>query len=383
VEPVADLAGVPAAGSGGAQRAEFLLRDPRRQDLSGRVVVDAAVPHPRQRPLGEVFPAAEQQPPVGPGGIGLAAATIEQVAGDPLAHRGHGLVREQDQMEVVHRDLRVGQGRANGGGVAGMRVDHHHLHPGPELGRAGGQPGLDRGAAPPVDLPQQGLVTGDVDEPGLSHGSGRRHRLRLGQLDRAMDRHRSLHRRPRHPVPRGDLGLVPPVLHRHRQCGPQPRRGPHPGRHLGDLLGERRTWTDLGAATPLALAPLHRDRPAAAGQVVRAGQHPVLARGRAHPAARAARRIGIVGDQLHDPNTEPGERDTLHRQALESQQTRRIISTVDPGPWLSLRCSRTQRGSRSHGPPTFRRAARSNLGLPGQDRRARSKSQVCTRRGRK
>ena len=114
-----------------------------------------------------MFPGAEQQPPVGPGGIGLAAATIEQVAGDPLAHRGHGLVGQHDQVEVVHRDGRVGQGGAHGRGVAGVWVDHHHLHPGPELGRAGGQPGLDRGAAPAVDLPQQGLVAGDVDEPGL------------------------------------------------------------------------------------------------------------------------------------------------------------------------------------------------------------------------
>ena len=29
-----------AAGGGGAQRAQFLLRDPRRQDLAGRVVID-------------------------------------------------------------------------------------------------------------------------------------------------------------------------------------------------------------------------------------------------------------------------------------------------------------------------------------------------------
>ena len=43
------------------------------------------------------------------------------------------LFAEHDQVEVVHRDPRVGQRRADGGGVAGVRVDHHHLDPGPEL----------------------------------------------------------------------------------------------------------------------------------------------------------------------------------------------------------------------------------------------------------
>jgi hypothetical protein len=66
-----------------------------------------------------------------------AAAAAEQIAGDALADRGHGLVREQDQVEVVHRDLRVGQRRADRGCVAGMRVDHHHLDPGPRTPRCG------------------------------------------------------------------------------------------------------------------------------------------------------------------------------------------------------------------------------------------------------
>jgi hypothetical protein len=152
---------------GRAERAEFLLHDPGGQDLTGRVVLDAAVPHPRQRRLGEPFPAAQQQPPVRPGRVGLTAAAIEQVTGDALAHRGHRLVRQHDQVEVVDRDLRVRQDGADRGGVAGVRVDHHHLDPGPEGLGAGGEPGLHRGAGPAVHLPQQGLVAGDVDEPGL------------------------------------------------------------------------------------------------------------------------------------------------------------------------------------------------------------------------
>ena len=70
-------------------------------------------------------------------------------------------------MEVIDRDRGVGQRGAHGGGVAGVRVDHHHLDTRPERLGAGGQPGLHRGAGAPVDLPQQRLITGDVDEPGL------------------------------------------------------------------------------------------------------------------------------------------------------------------------------------------------------------------------
>ena len=130
-------------------------------------MVDAAVPHPRQRPLGQVFTTAQQQPPVRPGRVDGAAAVAEQVPGDALAYRGHRLVREQDQVEVVHGDRRGGQRGADRGGVAGVWIDHHHLDAGPELGRAGGQPGLHRGTGAAVDLPQQRLVTGEVDEPGL------------------------------------------------------------------------------------------------------------------------------------------------------------------------------------------------------------------------
>jgi hypothetical protein len=226
----------------------------------------------------------------------------EQVAGDPLAHRGHRLVREHDQVEVVDRDLRVGQGGAHGSGVAGVWVDHHHLHPGPERRAAGGEPGLHRGAGPPVDLPQQGLLAGDVDEPGLPrirasppdpaipagavmsavgqppgpaesglvHPQHRRG-LRLEEFDRAVHDDRPLHRRPRHPMRGSDFGLVPAVLDRRRERRPQPCSSAHPGWHLGDLLGERLPRTASGAAPPAPLPPLHQRELAAARQVPRAG----------------------------------------------------------------------------------------------------------------
>ena len=146
---------------------------------------------------------------------------------------------------MVHRDRRRGQRRVDGGGVAGVGVDHHHLDPGPERRRAGGQPRLHRSAGPPVDLPQQGLVASDVDEPGLPRiralpsnspvvvvpvGQPPRptepglvhpqhpNRVGLGELDRAAGDDRPLHRRPRHPMRSGDFGLVPTVLHRPCQC---------------------------------------------------------------------------------------------------------------------------------------------------------------------
>ena len=185
-----------------------------------------------------------------------------------------------------------------------------------------------------------------------------------------MHHDRPLHRRPRHPVRGGDFGLIPAVLDRDRERRPQPGRGAHPGRHLPDLLGETLPRTASGAAPPAPLPPLHQRELAPAGQVPRPGQHPALARGRHRSAHRAPGRVRVVGHQLHDLDPEHGEHDTLHRQTPESQQARRIIATVNHGPRLSSRCSRTQRGSRSRGPPSFRRAAR----LQPQVARSRSKS---------
>ena len=56
---------------------EFLLRDPGGQDLPRRVVVDQPF-HICASALGQLFPAAEQQPPVGPRRVGLAAASVER-----------------------------------------------------------------------------------------------------------------------------------------------------------------------------------------------------------------------------------------------------------------------------------------------------------------
>ena len=136
-----------------------------------------------------------------------------------------------------------------------------------------------------------------------------------------------------------DLGLVPAVLHRGRERCPQPSGGAHPGRHLGDLLGERLPVTVHIAAPPAPLTPQHDREPTAARQVPWTGQHPVLARRRLRRAGRAPGRVGIISDQLNDLAPDRGAHDTLHRQTLEPQQTPRIIATVNHGPWLSSRCS--------------------------------------------
>ena len=107
----------------------------------------------------------------------------------------------------------------------------------------------------------------------------------------------------------------------------------------GDLLGKRLPRARPDPTAPAPLAPLHHRELTAARQVARPGQHPALARGRHHRARRAPRRVRIIGHQLHDLHTDAGTHDTLHRQTPESQQARRIIATVDHGPWLSSRCS--------------------------------------------
>src|SRR5205085_10545057 len=126
--------------------------------------------------------------------------------------------------------------------------------------------------------------------------------------------------------------------HRHCKRSTKPGRGEHTGRHQVDLLGESLLWTVLGAAAPAPFPPLHRHQLPTTGQVPWPGQYPVLARARQHLTARTTRGVRVVGDQLNDLDPEPGEHDTLHRQTLESQQARRIISTVNHGPWLSPRC---------------------------------------------
>lgn len=65
-----------------------------------------------------------------------------------------------------------------------------------------------------IGAPRTGLVTARL----------------LGQLDRGVDHHRALRRRPRHPLRHSDLGLIPTILDRRRERRPPAVRGPDPDR---------------------------------------------------------------------------------------------------------------------------------------------------------
>jgi hypothetical protein len=71
--------------------------------------------------------------------------------------------------------------------------------------------------------------------------------------------------------------------------------------------------------------------------------HAVEACRTAAPAAAKIRlrrgQMRITGHQLHDLGPTRGDHDTLHGQPIQTQQTRRVIATVN-GPWVSSRCSR-------------------------------------------
>jgi hypothetical protein len=81
----------PAAGAHRPAVAQQFLGDPVGQQLPGEVGVGDAVPHRRERPLGE-FPLRAQQPaPVRLRGIALAAAAAVDLQGDPAADWGGGV----------------------------------------------------------------------------------------------------------------------------------------------------------------------------------------------------------------------------------------------------------------------------------------------------
>ncbi len=176
------------------------------------------------------------------------------------------------------------------------------------------------------------------------------------------------HRRPRHPEAAGDLVLVPTVGHRLRDRGAQPRGGAHPGRHLRHRLGERTPSALRSAPAPAPRAPQQHHRHPAAGQVPRPGAHPLLARGRHLPTARAPGRLRADGHQPHHPHPQRAARDTLHAQPGQRQQTRRIPTTGFQGPWPPPAAPEHSENQAATGPLT--------AGPPKDPARSRSKSRL-------
>jgi len=70
-------------------------------------------------------------------------------------------------IKAVHDQHRGRQPLAHGLGVARRHVDGDVDDPGPPALVAGGQPRGDDLRGAPVDLGQQPLITGDVDQPGV------------------------------------------------------------------------------------------------------------------------------------------------------------------------------------------------------------------------
>jgi len=87
VEPVEPLRGV-VAGAGGEQPAQQLLTAPGGTDLVARVVLGQHSAQPGSPGGAEPVAGAQQQPAVRPGGVDLAAAAAQLLAGDPLADLG-------------------------------------------------------------------------------------------------------------------------------------------------------------------------------------------------------------------------------------------------------------------------------------------------------
>ncbi len=185
-----------------------------------------------------------------------------------------------------------------------------------------------------------------------------------------MGDQRPLHRRPRHTVGAGDLGLAAALGHRD-----------------GDRVAPSRRRVVVGI--PAGTCPTcsvnvcwgqstvrHRQRRLRHSNTT--GQPPqARSLGRVHthslgdveicPQPGTPARLRINGDQPHDLFSTQTERDTLHRQPGQSPQTRRITTMVIHGPWLSSRYSKiTARITESRA--TLMQARRTTQ--PGQDRKA-------------
>jgi hypothetical protein len=94
---------------------------PQAADLPGRVVSVEHGGEPSPLLGREVLGAGQQQLPVHPQLVTLAAAAAQLLAGDPLPHLGDHAVSECDQMPLVDCDPRVRQRGTDPGGILGGR----------------------------------------------------------------------------------------------------------------------------------------------------------------------------------------------------------------------------------------------------------------------
>src|SRR5690606_21856242 len=78
---------------------------------------------------GERVGPAQQQGAVSPGRIALAAAAPVLLTGQALTNRGHHVVRQLHEVELVHRHRRARQVLTQRLAERGRGVDGHDLHP--------------------------------------------------------------------------------------------------------------------------------------------------------------------------------------------------------------------------------------------------------------
>jgi hypothetical protein len=79
----------PRAAAKASRGAQLLLGDPCGEELVAPIVVDAAVPHMRERLVRQAFPRAQQQPPVTKveSGVAEPVPDVHHLAGVPGWHR--------------------------------------------------------------------------------------------------------------------------------------------------------------------------------------------------------------------------------------------------------------------------------------------------------
>ena len=216
------------------------------------------------------------------------------------------------------------------------------------------QPVDHGGAGAALALPQQALIAGQVDEPGVPRvdphppprlsallpaglaaagliDAEHPDRIRFGQLCLGVGDKGAVRGRPRHPMRVGDLGhRTGRIADRRADLGAQPRRGACPRRDLRDGLGERRLLAVVLPAAPTGLVPPHHD-PVPVGDIFRRGRHPLLDRGGHHPTPRARCRRLVGRDHVHHPGPVGALLDTLD---LYTWQPKQQCRTVRHGPWF-------------------------------------------------
>lgn len=167
MQPVPGQMGIAAGLDGRQQRAEFLLRDVRRQNLGGGVLVDDHVPHLREVPVRESFSCGEQSAPIRPFRIPLSASAVFEFPGDAPADLGDRVVRQLNQMEMIDHQGRVRQQAP--GCRTGRRSRYPRGRPNPPLDVLAVLP---PGLTAAVGVPPWTKSMGDSSIPRTRTGAG-------------------------------------------------------------------------------------------------------------------------------------------------------------------------------------------------------------------